>query len=153
VEITEAYQVLKDSSKRHLYDMYGKKGLDKQNQHGGHPFGDFFDPFGQGGHVCGVVSTLFCVDFGRFFPHQQGGKKTHDAHAEVEVTLEEIYFGTSRDLSIRRNVICSKCRGTGAKGGKTKTCSRCHGRGQIVLFLFLSKKKICFFQKRQLFNK
>jgi DnaJ-class molecular chaperone len=31
--------------------------------------------------------------------------------------------------SISRNVICKKCRGTGAKDGATKKCPACDGRG------------------------
>lgn len=48
------------------------------------------------------------------------------------VTLEEMYSGTSRDMNIARNVYCPKCRGTGAKDGKTKTCPKCNGQRVVM---------------------
>jgi hypothetical protein len=42
-------------------------------------------------------------------------QKGPSAKADVWVTLEEMYSGTSRDMNIARNVYCPKCRGTGAK--------------------------------------
>lgn len=38
----------------------------------------------------------------------------------------------SKILSIR-NVICPKCSGTGAKDGKMKTCSKCGGKGVVMV--------------------
>ncbi len=54
---------------------------------------------------------------------ERGGdqrQKGPSARADVWVTLEELYSGTQRDMSIARNVYCPKCRGTGAKDGKVK---------------------------------
>lgn len=48
------------------------------------------------------------------------------------MTLEELYSGTQRDMSITRNSYCPKCRGTGAKDGKTKTCPKCNGQGIVM---------------------
>jgi DnaJ-class molecular chaperone len=56
-------------------------------------------------------------------------KKGPTARADVHVTLEELYLGTSRDMTIARNVYCPKCRGTGAKDGKVKQCPKCNGQG------------------------
>ena len=54
---------------------------------------------------------------------ERGGdnrQKGPSARADVWVTLEELYLGATRDMSIARNIYCQKCRGTGAKDGKTK---------------------------------
>lgn len=54
---------------------------------------------------------------------ERGGdnrQKGPTARADVHVSLEELYLGTTRQMSIARNIYCSKCRGTGAKDGKTK---------------------------------
>lgn len=51
------------------------------------------------------------------------------AQVEMEVTLEELYNGGSRAARISRNVICPKCRGTGAKDGAVDKCKACGGRG------------------------
>jgi DnaJ-class molecular chaperone len=59
-------------------------------------------------------------------------QKGPSAKADVWVTLEEMYSGTSRDMNIARNVYCPKCRGTGAKDGKTKTCPKCNGQRVVM---------------------
>ncbi len=66
---------------------------------------------------------------------ERGGdqrQKGPSARADVWVTLEELYLGGSRDMSIARNVYCPKCRGTGAKDGKTKQCPKCNGQGVVM---------------------
>ena len=51
---------------------------------------------------------------------------------EVPVTLEELYSGGERFLTISRDVICDKCKGTGAKDGKVKQCPTCSGQGVVL---------------------
>jgi len=66
---------------------------------------------------------------------ERGGyqrQKGPSARADVWVTLEELYLGGARDMSIARNVYCPKCRGTGAKDGKVKTCPKCNGQGVVM---------------------
>jgi DnaJ-class molecular chaperone len=48
---------------------------------------------------------------------------------ELEVSLEDVYNGTTKDTTIRRNELCKKCKGTGAKDKKTVPCKACGGRG------------------------
>jgi DnaJ-class molecular chaperone len=45
------------------------------------------------------------------------------------VTLEDLYNGGERQARISRNVICPKCKGSGAKDGATSRCNACGGRG------------------------
>jgi len=40
-----------------------------------------------------------------------------------------MYLGTSRKMNINRNIYCSECRGSGAKDGKLKQCTKCKGKG------------------------
>jgi DnaJ-related protein SCJ1 len=66
---------------------------------------------------------------------ERGGdqrQKGPQARADIWVTLEELYLGTARDMSVARNVYCPKCRGTGAKDGKTKQCTKCGGQGVVM---------------------
>jgi DnaJ-class molecular chaperone len=51
---------------------------------------------------------------------------------EVEVTLEELFKGVTKYMTISRDVMCKKCKGTGAKDGKLKKCTKCHGRGVVM---------------------
>lgn len=70
--------------------------------------------------------------FDMFFGGGGGGggrRKGPDAQVEIEVTLEELYNGGTRQARISRNIICPKCRGTGAKDGQTTKCNACQGRG------------------------
>jgi len=54
-------------------------------------------------------------------------QKGPSARADIFVTLEELYLGTKRKMNINRNIYCADCRGSGAKDGKIKTCTKCKG--------------------------
>jgi len=62
-------------------------------------------------------------------PHWANQRRGPSVKADVRVSLEELYVGGGRDMSFQRNSICPSCRGTGAKDGKTTTCSSCGGKG------------------------
>jgi len=108
VEVNEAHDVLSNVEKRHIYDIDGYEGLNKP-QRGGSPFDMMFG--GGGG---------------------QGGRpKGPNAGVELSMSLEQLYNGAETSIQIERNVICSKCRGSGAQGGETKKCNACAGRGVV----------------------
>ena len=48
---------------------------------------------------------------------------------QIGCSLEELYNGAKQSFDIKRNVYCSKCKGSGAEGGETKTCPTCKGKG------------------------
>lgn len=108
VEISEAYDVLSDPEKRQLYDLGGEDGLKKQNQPAS-PFDMFFGGGGGG-----------------------GSRKGPNFKMEFQVTLEELYNGAEKEFKVNRKVLCSKCRGTGAKGGETIKCKKCKGQGVVM---------------------
>jgi DnaJ-class molecular chaperone len=108
-EISLAYEVLSDPEKRQVYDLEGIEGLERHEKGGNQPASPFDMFFGGGGGG--------------------GRRKGNDAQVEIEVTLEELYNGGQRQARISRNVICPKCRGTGAKDGEQTTCTKCGGRG------------------------
>lgn len=115
LEVNEAYEVLSNEEKRQTYDLYGEEGLkqDAQRaQRGGG--GGLFDMFGFGGG------------------QQQGRRRGPDFRMDFKVTLEELYNGSTKQISIKRRVLCKSCRGTGAKGGETKQCHHCGGKGQVM---------------------
>lgn len=91
-----APQVLSDSEKRQIYDLEGVEGLERHEKGGNAPANPFDMFFGGGGNQ---------------------RRKGPDAAVEMEVSLEELYNGGQRSARINRNVICPKCRGTGAKDG------------------------------------
>ncbi len=132
-EATEAYEVLKDSQKRQIYDAYGHAGL--RGGTGG------FEGFA--GFDIGDALRAFMRDFGGFGfddifdiggsqRRQSGPARGRDLQVELELTLEEIAVGIEKQLKIKRMVACDRCSGSGAEpGSSTKTCPTCGGQGQV----------------------
>lgn len=121
-ELAQAYEVLSDPEKREIYDQYGEEAL-KEGMGGGggghNPF-DIFESFFGGNPFGGGGSR------GR---RQRRGE---DVVHPLKVSLEDLYLGTSKKLSLTRNVICSKCNGKGSKSGESMKCTGCQGSGMKV---------------------
>jgi len=58
-----------------------------------------------------------------------GQRRGPNARADMKVTLEDLYNGVVKEMSIQRNILCPKCRGTGSKDGKLRLCKFCNGKG------------------------
>ena len=119
-EITAAYEVLSDPSKRQLYDMGGDPLSASGNSGFGAGFGglgDIMDAFFGGGAQRGPRTRT---------------RKGNDALIHVEIDLIEAVFGASRELNIETAVVCATCNGAGtASGTHPDTCQVCKGRGEI----------------------
>ncbi|KAF9905696.1 Type I HSP40 co-chaperone [Linnemannia zychae] len=122
-EISHAYDVLSDPSKRQVYDQYGEAGLSGEGGPGGmgglSPEDLFSHFFGGGGGGRG----------GRPSGPRRGKDVTHG----LKVTLEDLYKGKTTKLALQKNVICEKCEGKGGKEGAVKTCATCNGQGFRVM--------------------
>lgn len=125
-ELAQAYEVLSDPEKREIYDQYGEDAL-KEGMGGGgashNPF-DIFESF-FGGSFGGS-------SFGGGSSRGRRQKQGEDVVHPLKVSLEDLYNGTSRKLSLSRNVICSKCKGKGSKSGASGRCMGCQGSGMKV---------------------
>jgi len=139
-EINEAYQVLSNKDKRAQYDQFGST-FDGAGFSGSNPFGGG-NPFGQG-NMGGFDFSGQNVDFdlgdlfGQFFGGGPTGRsrtqRGQDIQVDLEITLKEAVFGKSEVFSLRKQVACSPCKGTGAdKGTSYENCSACHGTGKIA---------------------
>ncbi|TAH35448.1 molecular chaperone DnaJ [Candidatus Saccharibacteria bacterium] len=133
-EVNEAYEVLKDQSKRQRYDQFGHAGVGG-NGGGGDPFGGGFN----GQNVNFDFGDLGLGDiFGSFFgggagrgPSRQA--RGNDVETRVEITFEQAVFGTEVSLNLNLEDTCSHCNGTTAEPGyQLKTCDTCKGSGQVV---------------------
>ncbi|KAK0582731.1 hypothetical protein LWI29_028965 [Acer saccharum] len=138
-ELAQAYEVLSDPEKREIYDQYGEDAL-KEGMGGAgpshNPF-DIFESFFGGGSFGGGSSR------GR--RQKQGEDVVHT----LKVSLEDLYNGTSKKLSLSRNVLCAKCKGKGSKSGNPGKCYGCQGTGikitrrQIGLGMIQQMQHVC----------
>jgi molecular chaperone DnaJ len=127
-EAAEAYSVLADTDKRHMYDRFGHAGLGGAATGGFDPnvFTGFEDILGGLGDVFGF-GDLFGAG-GR----RRGPQRGADLRYDLEISFEESARGTETALQIPRQETCETCRGTGAaEGSKPTTCPQCKGRGQL----------------------
>jgi molecular chaperone DnaJ len=126
-EINEAYEVLSDATKRANYDRFGHAGV---NGAGG--MGEGFNPFGSEGFG-DIFDMFFGAARGAAGGAQQrrnGPARGSDLRYDVEISLEEAYHGTTRDISFRHLANCQTCRGSGAEPGTLVVpCDRCGGSG------------------------
>jgi molecular chaperone DnaJ len=136
-EVNEAYEVLKDPSKRQRYDQFGHAGVGGNGASGGNPFEGFQGFGGQGQNVNFDFGDLGLGDiFGSFFgggrqQRSQGPRRGRDVETEVSLTFEEAVFGTEKKLHLTLDDECSHCKGTTVEPGfELKTCETCKGSGQ-----------------------
>ncbi|MDB5163651.1 MAG: Chaperone protein DnaJ [Candidatus Saccharibacteria bacterium] len=145
-EINEAYEVLKDESKRKRYDQFGHAGVGSSAaSDGGNPyagFGGFGGAGGQGQRVNFDFGDLGLGDiFESFFSGGMGGQangqqrqaRGRDVETAIELTFEQAVFGTKIDLRLNLEDTCEHCKGTTVEPGyELKTCPNCKGSGQVV---------------------
>jgi molecular chaperone DnaJ len=130
-EATEAYEVLRDASKRKMYDQYGKQGVGAgASGFGQGAYTDFSDIFGSEG---------FGSIFEEFFGGGSGGrgrksgpKRGSDLRYDINISLEDVALGGEFKIEIPRLETCNECTGTGAtKGSSPQGCPDCNGTGQV----------------------
>ncbi len=104
-EISNAYETLSDDDKRKTYDLTG----DNKSQPN-------FNPFPHG----------FPFDFmfnGQRHKRQEAMRKLDDTVYNIEVPLDEVYFGKTRKMLVTTNTKCNCC----------SACSKCNGNGKVVI--------------------
>jgi molecular chaperone DnaJ len=141
-EINAAYEVISDKDKRAKYDKYGDKWqyadqLDQQAQQQNMyrqytPGGDGQEGFsfgGDSGGMDGIFEELFGGGRGRGFSRRPRAQRGQDLESNVEITLEEAYAGTSRQINLQQEQPCAACGGTGQI--QNLPCSVCRGAGVV----------------------
>jgi len=141
-EINEAYQILSNKEKRAQYDRFGQVF-----EGGGAPYGSGgagFDPtwfWGKGRpdsdwnveFDLGDLGDIF-GDFFGFASRKRAKdlKRGSDIKIEIEIALEETLKETKKTISLKKQVVCSRCEGKGAEPGtKIDECFSCRGTGQV----------------------
>ncbi len=124
-EASEAYEVLRDSQKRRLYDQYGYEGLKDSGFTGFTDFSDIFGAFGD------IFEDLF--GFRDFRTRRPGPAAGSDRRYDLEINFLDAAMGTEVTIEIPRTVNCRQCGGSGQRPGTQKiTCPQCGGRGAVT---------------------
>jgi len=132
-EVTEAYEVLRDSEKRATYDRYGEQGL-----RGGAGAGPGF-----GGFDFADAIQVFMRDFGGFggfdeiFGGRTGGSRSREPgkgqtlRVRLPLALKDVARGVTKKLRVAVLDACEECDGSGAAPGtKPIPCKNCGGSGE-----------------------
>jgi molecular chaperone DnaJ len=130
-DISEAYSVLSNETKRKEYDeartLFGRMG-------NGSFGGGGFQPGGQ--NVDFDLSDLLGGIFGgrgRGGRQQPRGRRGDDVETEASITFEQAVDGVTLPLRMTSDEACTTCHGTGAKPGTVpKVCENCHGSGMVT---------------------
>lgn len=115
-EITEAYEILSDEEKRSIYDQYGIEGLKNnraENENANHnPFDIFRQFFGSD-------------------DNDSNSNGNSIIRIQVEMTLEELFTTTKKEITFNRRNICKACKSTGYS--VTIPCKKCNGEGCLYM--------------------
>jgi len=147
-EVSEAYDVLSDTTRRSEYDearrLFGAGGFRPGGfgggRSGGAPGGqtyDFNDLFGGSAAGGGGVGGLGDLFGGLFGTGAGAGTQTRsrpargrDVETEATLSFEEAVRGVTVPLRMQSPGTCRNCSGTGARPGTApKTCPTCRGAG------------------------
>ena len=129
-ELNDAYEVLKDDSKRAAYDRYGDAAFGGNSAGSAHHgFSDDFSDFSN------VFSNIFSSGFGtsaRSSKKKSSAVRGSDLRYNLSISLEEAYQGRKHNVKYKTGVKCNTCEGTGSSNKSSHiSCLACGGAGVI----------------------
>jgi molecular chaperone DnaJ len=135
-EAAEAYEVLSDADKKSQYDRYGHAGLSGNGRGGFQGAGgmNMDDIFSQFGDVFGddMFGSFFGGGGGRGRGQRSRGVRGSNLRIKLKLNYEEIAKGVTKNIKVKKHVVCTTCSGSGAKDkNSVQTCSTCGGNGQV----------------------
>ena len=153
-EISAAYDVVGDETKRAEYDEVRRQGPMGGMGFGGARNGGGFNP-GAGGYEGADLGDLLGGMFGgggrRGRQNQSRGRAPQrgaDLEASLRMSFREAFNGMETALHLTSDLPCGTCSGSGAKPGTTPTmCQHCRGSGvsddNQGMFSFSSPCPVC----------
>jgi len=133
-DVNEAYDVLKDDTKKAAYDRYGHAAFEGGSAG---PRGPGGQAYGQG-DFASAFSDVFEDLFGDFMGGRGGAQgrsrvqRGSDLRYNLRVSLEESFNGVQKAINVPTSIACDTCRGTGAEGGaEPVSCPTCSGMGKV----------------------
>jgi len=125
-EASEAYEVLRDSDKRRIYDQYGHEGLSGAGFRGFSGFEDIFSSFGD------IFEDVFGFS-GAGRRSRSAARAGADLKYDLNISFMEAVNGVEKKVTLDKYENCKNCGGSGsAPGTAPEICSRCRGTGQVT---------------------
>ncbi len=123
-EAAEAYEVLRDSQKRSIYDQFGHQGLEGSGFHGFGGFEDIFSSFGD------IFEDFF--GFGSRRHSRTRAQRGSDLRYDMMLNFMDAAFGIEKEIDIEKMEKCPTCDGNGCEPGTSpESCRQCQGSGQV----------------------
>ena len=102
-EVSEAYEVLSDKSKRQTYDQFGHSAFENGGASGFNGFGGFGGfGSGMGGFDMGDIFSEF-FGGGSRRSSRSGPMPGNDIHMELEISFIEAVFGVEKTISVNKD--------------------------------------------------
>ncbi|MCK9273800.1 MAG: molecular chaperone DnaJ [Syntrophales bacterium] len=125
-QAAEAYEVLRDSEKRSIYDHYGHEGLNGAGYRGFTGFDDIFSSFSD------IFEDVFGFT-GRRSYSRTAARQGADLRYDLTISFMDAAFGKTTEIDLERLENCAACGGMGtAPGTEPSVCPTCRGTGQVT---------------------
>lgn len=123
-EANEAYDCLKDDTKKAAYDRFGHAAFEQGGFGGGAGGGQGFSDIGD------IFESIFGGGFGG--SGRGRARRGADLRYDMEISLDEAFAGKQAEIQIEVSQGCEPCGGSGAEPGTgTRRCTLCGGHGKV----------------------